>query len=237
MAQLDTQTADPRERRGFSGKQVLLFVLLALLVGAGITYWYVRTYFYASSFDAVALSEKEQVRLDNKLSDMGLNPQDLMPNAARPATSSDRFAADGRLIPEAYSEEGARRDVRLSERELNAMVASNADLASRFAIDLSDDLASAKLLVPMDPDFPVFGGQTLRLTAGLELAYANGRPKVVLKGVSVGGIPMPAAWLGGLKNVDLVEQFGGDPGFWQAFAAGIDSIAITDGNLAVTLKE
>ena len=32
------------EKRGFSGKQVLLFLLLAVLVTAGITYWLIRTY-------------------------------------------------------------------------------------------------------------------------------------------------------------------------------------------------
>ena len=75
------------------------------------------------------------------------------------------------------------------------------------------------------------------MNAGLELKYGAGQPSVILRGVSVMGVPVPNAWLGGLKNVDLVEQFGGDPGFWQAFADGIDAIEIRDGALHMLLKE
>ena len=35
------------------------------------------------------------------------------------------------------------------------------------------------------------------------MRYANGRPVMVLKGVSVWGVPLPNAWLGNLKNIDL----------------------------------
>lgn len=79
-------------------------------------------------------------------------------------------------------------------------------MAERFAIDLSDNLASAKLLLPVPPDFPLLGGNTIAINAGLELAYENGHPIVVLQGVSVWGVPIPNAWLGGLKNVDLVQE-------------------------------
>ncbi len=34
-------------------------------------------------------------------------------------------------------------------RELNALLASNTDMAQRLAIDLSQDMASVKLLVPV----------------------------------------------------------------------------------------
>jgi hypothetical protein len=37
--------------------------------------------------------------------------------------------------------------------------------------------------------------------------------------------------------VDLVEQFGGNPGFWKAFADGIDFVEIREGELKVKLKE
>lgn len=121
--------------------------------------------------------------------------------------------------------------------ELKSLLVKNPDMAQRFAIDLSDNLASAKLLVPVPPDFPLLGGQTVQVNAGLELNYTNGRPVVVLQGVSLMGIPLPNAWLGGLKNVDLVQEFGGQQGFWSAFAAGVESIEVKDGKLQIELKE
>jgi hypothetical protein len=127
--------------------------------------------------------------------------------------------------------------VSFSERELNAMLAKNTDLAQRLAIDLSDDLVSAKLLVPLEEDFPMLGGKTLRVNAGVELAYQGSRPIVVLKGVSIMGVPIPNAWLGNLKNVDLVREFGADQGFWKSFADGVEYIQVEDGRLLVKLKE
>lgn len=230
---IDQQT---EPARGFSGRQVALFVLIAMLAAAALTFWAVRTYFYTSEFKPVSLSQKEQVALDGKLRGLGLEPRDVMPDANRGA-QEDRFDEDGRLLAEPYSEVGASRNVSLNERELNAMIASSPEFARRFAIDLSSDLASAKLLIPMDPDFPVLGGKTIRVTAGLEVDYRNQRPVVILRGVSVMGVPVPNAWLGNFKNVDLVEQFGGDPGFWRSFAAGIESISVEDGRLELSLKE
>jgi len=238
---LNTEAAPAK--RGFSGKQVMLFVLLAILVTAGITYWLIRTYFFAQDFDPVELSQEEQVELDTKLRNLGVDPESLLPGADRGQAAGGTIEeqiqrdSDGNLIPEAYSEVGASRVIDLSERELNSMLANNSDLARRFAVDLSDNLASAKLLMPFDPDFPVLGGKTLRLNAGLEIDYRNEQPVVILRGVSVMGVPIPSAWLGDLKNVDLVNEFGGGAGFWQSFAEGVEVIEIADGNLHIELKE
>ncbi len=224
---------DQPTRKGFSGTQVALFILLAILITAGVCFWVFRTYINPSEFRPVTLSASEQVALDSKLHTLGLNPRDLLPDAQRP----EQVDADGRLIPEKYQEDPAKRDIRMSEKELNAIIASNPDLARRFAIDLSRDLASAKMLIPVDQDFPVMGGRTLRINAGLELAYRDERPVVILRGVSVMGVPVPNAWLGNLKNADLVSEFSSDPGFWRAFSAGVDYIGIEDGQLHVKLKE
>ena len=209
-------------------------MLLAVVLTAGLTYWYFRVYVFPSEFTPVSLTPPEQVELDDKLRVIGLDPVDLMPDAQR---APDAVDADGRLVPERYSEDGSNRVIHLTEKELNALIANNADLARRFAIDLSDDLASSKLLIPLDPEFPVLGGRTLRVTAGLEISYREQQPVVVLKGVSLMGIPIPNAWLGNLKNVDLVNEFGGGPGFWRSFAAGVESIEINDGTLDIALKE
>jgi hypothetical protein len=83
----------------------------------------------------------------------------------------------------------------------------------------------------------VLGGKTLRFNAGIGMVYQNDKPVIVLKGISIMGIPIPNAWLGGLKNIDLVSEFGVDPGSWKSFSEGVEDIQVTDGQINIRLKE
>jgi hypothetical protein len=227
MNQITTDTAD--ENRGTSGMKIFLIVLVTMLVTVGVTLMVVKYFFFPSEFKPVQLSVKEEQVLDAKLD--RLESMDAAYQPRRGAVES------GTLEPEAYSEAGADRSIRFSERELNSLLAKNTDLARKLAIDLSDNLMSAKLLVPVDEDFPVMGGKILKVRAGVELAYRNSKPIVILKGVSIMGVPIPNAWLGGLKNIDLVEEFGSGDGFWKAFSDGVQDIRIVEGDLQIELKE
>jgi hypothetical protein len=144
---------------------------------------------------------------------------------------------DAPVGPEPYVEDPVMRTIVFSEKEVNALIAKNTDLAKKVLIDLSDGLASAKLLLPLNADFPVLGGKTLRVTAGLGIDYSNSRPVIMLKGVSLWGVPLPNAWLGHIKNKDLVKEFGGENGFWKSFADGIEHIEIKDKKLEIKLRE
>ena len=190
----------------------------------------VNYYLFPKKFDPVELSQGEESTLNQKLKRFGL-PTLANDEATNAASTTPA------LEPEAYTEVGASREINFSEKELNALLAQNTDLADKIAIDLAENLASAKMIIPLDPDFPFLGGKTLKVSAGAELSYANGRPTVILKGVKVWGVPIPNAWLGNLKNVDLVKEFGGNEGFWKSFADGVDNISVTDGLLKIKLKE
>ena len=231
---LETQEPEnPSHGGGIRGVHILWIVLATILVTMAVTFWVVRTYVYAKDFKPVELNVNEQQTLDAKLRVLGYDPG---PGAgsAKPAPSE---TDEQWLRSERYSEAGARREVRFSERELNAMVANNRDLAKKLALDLGDDLVSARLLVPVDQDFPILGGKTLRVSAGVEMAFRDAKPVVVLKGVSIMGIPIPNAWLGGLKNIDLISEFGDQNGFWSAFADGVEDIRVEEGQLKIRLKE
>jgi len=204
-------------------------ITIIVLAGLVLCVWLAKLYFFPNQFKPVDLSQKETQALNQKLSQLNLptisKEQDQTQSGSR------------RLQPEPYSEIGASREIRFSEREVNAMLAHNTDMADKLAIDLSDDLASAKLIMPLDPDFPIMGGKTLNITAGVELAFGDGKPLVKLRGISAWGVPVPNAWLGNLKNVDLVHEFGDHNGFWQSFADGIDYMKVSEGELIVKLKE
>jgi len=228
------QAENPARSGGFRGIHILWIVLATIVLTMAATFWVVRTYIYAKDFQPVELNVKEQQRLDAKLRVLGYDPGPAADSQAGPGS---RETDEEWLRSERYSEADARREVRFSERELNAMVANNRDLAKKLALDLGDDLVSARLLVPVDPDFPILGGKTLRVSTGVEMAFRDAKPVVVLKGVSIMGIPIPNAWLGGLKNIDLISEFGDEKGFWSAFADGVENIRVEEGQLKVELKE
>ena len=200
--QLEEQTRI-KEKKGFSGLQVLGIVAASICLAIVATLIAIKMFFFPAPFEPVTLSQKEEIA----------------------------------LRPEQYSEDSGSREIKFTERELNAMVAKNTDLADKVAIDLAQDMISIKLLIPFDPDFPILGGKTVKVRAGAELAYRDGRPVVRLRGVSLMGVPMPNAWLGGLKNIDLIHEFGNDEGFWKGFADGVESIDVVDGFLNIKLKE
>lgn len=207
--------------------RTLGIMLITVVISVAATLFIASHYLFPKKFDPVELNQREEGELNQKLKQFGLPT----------FSTSTNVETAQKLEPVPYSEEGAKREVSFTEKELNAMLAKNTDLADKAVIDLSENLASVNVLMPLDPDFPVLGGKTLKLNAGAELAFANGRPIVKLKGVSIWGVPMPNAWLGNLKNVDLVQEFGGDEGFWKSFADGVENIHVAERRLVIKLKE
>jgi len=234
-----------------------LLLLTIVLTVAG-TVWAIQSQLFARNFKPVELSTNEQQTLEQKLNALGDSENTLSSsfNTATPTDGDENNEASGAedIVssigsdnsnensekaeqPEVYTEDDSKRRIELTERELNALLAENTDLAEQLVVDLTDNLASIKLLVDVDPDFPFFGGKTLKVSGGTELSYQNDKPVVIMKGVSVWGVPIPNAWLGGLKNIDLVQEFGGNDGFWKSLAEGIEDIRVQDGKLLIQLAE
>ena len=219
-------TANVPAPRRFGCLHLLLAAAVAAILAAIAAFLVARLIFFPAAFKPVELSAREEQALQVKL--------DRLDFAAPAAAGATPGAA---AEPEAYSEAGADRTIRFTEKEINALLAKNTDWADKLAIDFSENLISAKLLVPLDEDFPILGGKTLRVKAGATFRYEDGRPALLLRGVSVMGVPLPNAWLGGMKNIDVIGEFGGDAGFWKSFADGIEALRVEEGRVELTLKE
>ncbi len=205
--------------------------IILLVIIVVVAFW-VKNTLYASNFTPTELSLAEQKILENKLAR-------LSSAAGESAFSQDNRSGSlpGRLKPEPYSEKDARREISITERELNGLIANDPEIAQMVAIDLSDDMVSVKLVVPVDKEVPVLGGKTLKFHMGLVLAYNESGPVVALKGISLGGIPLPNAWLGYLKDKNLITEFGNEDGFWKLFSEGVRDIQVRDGQIRIMLKE
>jgi hypothetical protein len=218
----DISTVPPPDPQQHNGWRTFGIVVITMAVTLAVGYWAVTTWLFPTEFKPVVLNQEQQQILDQKIRLLG---------------GSSRSGENEAIEPEAYSEVGASREVEFSEREVNALLAKNTELANKLAIDLSDDLVSARLLVDVDPDFPLLGGKTIKVTGGMELRLVGSKPSAVLKGISVWGVPLPNAWIGNIKNVDLVQEFGDAGGFWQAISEGVEKIEVRDGRLLIQLKE
>lgn len=215
-------SAPSTPKRRFGCMHVLGAILAAVLLSAIATGVWIKYNVYASAFKTTTLSEKEEAAFAEKLARL-----EAAGGAAAPPNVAE---------PEAYSEEGANREIRITEKELNAVIDKNPEWADRVAIDLSRDLLSVVLLVPVDPEFPIVGGTTARITAGATLRFENDKPVVIVRGISIGGVPLPSAWMGDLKNKDLVQEFGGQGGFWDGLSRGVEAIQVEEGNLYLKLR-
>lgn len=212
------------KRRSLSLKAVVAVVLLAILISVVATLLVARIWFFPSSIKPVELNEDEEMVLETKLDALGARgvPDD-----------GDTFGPSSGV----YTEHPEDRILYFTQRELNAMIARNPDLARRVSIHLSDRLISAKMLVTLPADFPVFGGRTVRLSSGLHVDYQQGKPVITVEGVSIMGVPVPGAWLGGIKGRDLTAFYAEDEGFWSAFARGVRDLKVENGRLRVELAE
>jgi len=210
----------PDDRARFSFVKLFGIILIATFAAVFLALWAAKIYLFPTEFKPVTLNAQEERLLNQKIDQL----------ESRPNTSASS------IEPEPYTENMEKREITITEKELNALIAKNTDLATKLAIDLSENLASAKLLIDLDEGFPVFGGKTLKVTAGMIFDYRDETPAISLKGVSVWGVPLPNAWLGHMKNVDLVEEYGLEAGFWSNLADGISHIKISDGRLRIKLK-
>ncbi|GEP43975.1 hypothetical protein [Brevifollis gellanilyticus] len=237
----------PAAKPGFSTKKVVLIILGAMFLTAGLavggTIWWYKYNFNPKPMRPVVLSEKEQAAFDSKLAVFGdppmapvtVNIPPLPAPQTPPPSQPPVVLAPPRELQVAAGEEN--RTIIITEREVNAYLAKQ-NLGENIQVSFAEGKLAAGIIVEAPPDFPVFAGQKMRvrLTFGTGLT-PDRKLSFVFDDVSVGGISLPNAWLGDLKGVDLVEQnLQSDPGL-QRFLDGIQSLEIHPGSAKVVLNK
>lgn len=206
-------------------KKVLVItgiVLACCIITAGVTAWWVKYNFYASPLKPVQLSQPEAVVLDGKLK----------------ALEGQSAAVELPDVPVKTSEELAdeqRRTILLTEREINAFLARQG-IGEQFKIQLGNGGMSATMVAPIADDVPLLGGTSIRLRVALGAKMSSDHQcNVQVTDVSVGGVPLPNAWLGDIKGVNLLaSNLEADP-LVKRFLAGIKEFEIRDGSVRILL--
>lgn len=202
-----------------SWKKKLLLTTTIVLCSAGIaaagTAWWVKHNIYANAMQPVALSQAEQASLDSKLKALGQN------GSAPP------------VDPEV-----AKRTMTISEKEINAFLAQQG-LGEQLKVELSDGSAAATVLAPIEKEVPLIGGTTLRIHVGFGARMDDSKHLAFsITDVTLGGVPLPNAWLGNLKGLNLLADspLQTDPAV-KGFLAGIRDFKIERGTMRIVLNE
>jgi len=188
----------------------------ATLTIAG-TAWWVKRNIYASPFSPVALSATEQSALDQKL------------EALKQSGAAEAAPVDPEI---------AKRTLTITDREINAFLEQQG-LGEQVKVSLHNGGGTATFLLPMSSDGVPGSGPTLRISVSLGAKMdQNKKFALSISDVSVGGVPLPNAWLGNMKGLNMLADapISDDPAL-KAFAAGIRDFSIRSGQLSVVLNE
>lgn len=204
-----------------SGRPLLtllgVFLAGALLAGGGAWWWFKR-HLDARALTPVRLAVAEERAFEMKLQALAA-------------------ASDGAVTrnPAPVDE----RTLQISDREINAYLAERG-LGEYLRVELDWDLVQVAMIVPIPADsgLPFLAGANLRLRVALDVACdAQTGPHFAIREVRLGGVPLPAAWLGGVKGVNLIDSnLQRDPAV-QGLLDGIRELEVHPGGARLKLRE
>ncbi len=211
----------------------LAFVLVVVTT-VGITLWWIQR-----PIRPVVLSPPERAAVEAKVRYLE-EPKPVEPALDRGATNRNSPEAE----PGAQNIEGkdqpyvaGSKVLKLTEREVNGLLNANTDLGKSVRLQFDKDAVNAYVAVPIPQDFPVAGGKMFRARARMRVSLGNGgTPYAVLEDVTVFGLSLPKAWLGGLKGENLLADAVGERNGTPLFQ-GIKSLRVEPGALVLEVED
>jgi hypothetical protein len=216
----------PRKKRSWVlyGCGSILALLLLLFAIVAITIWWIQR-----PIMPVTLSEKEKAVLDQKL-------QKISKDNSYPSSFPNRQNTNPEKPPEPVYVPGSKV-IKITEREINGLLNQNTDLGHAVRLEFARESINAFLAVPIPKDFPIGGGRTFRARSRFHLSMGpDGQPDATLEDVTVLGISLPSAWLGGVKGKNLLADAAGSRN-GHPILRGIKSLHIESGALILELED
>jgi hypothetical protein len=174
----------------------LLAFLLIIVATTAFTIWWIQR-----PIKPVVLSAQEKKVVETKL--------EQARSAPVPRDQGLVVVTNSGFAPSRYAPGG--KELRLTEREINGLLNDKTDLGDRVRIELDADAINAYIAVPIPKDFPIGGGRMFRARGRFRLALSNEQaPVAMLEDVTVFGLSLPKAWLGGIKGKNLLADVVGD---------------------------
>jgi hypothetical protein len=220
------------------GGIVGLFVLIVATIL--ITYWWIQR-----PIKPVVLSAQERTAVDEKLQRIGGGNTGAGRGTTSPDSNSGRQGTSAPSLESSGPETGGRQDraytpgskvLKITEREINGLLNANTDLGKSVRLEFGQDSINAYVAIHIPEDFPIGGGKMFRARGRFRLSLGNGaEPYAILENVTVLGLSLPKAWLGGLKGENLIGQAMGERK--RSALRGVKSLHVEPGALVLEVED
>ena len=234
------------KKRGclFYGCGTLLALLVIIAATVAITYWWIQR-----PIKPVVLSASEKTAVEEKLQHLGGGTA----SARAPATASTTSSIPNRPPTPAAPPAPApgveanpvpggpyvpgSKVLKLTDREINGLLNANTDLGKSLRLEFARDAVNAYVAVHIPEDFPIGGGKMFRARGSFRVSLGNGgTPYAVLEDVTVLGLSLPKAWLGGIKGQNLIGQAVGERN-GSPVLRGIKNLRVEPGALVLEVED
>lgn len=202
-----------------------------IIVGTvALTIWWIQR-----PIKPVVLSPREKATVDEKLRRIEGSTTRNTGAGATPGTSQRGGGLEPE-VPQRFYVPGSKV-LRLTERELNGLLNANTDLGKSVRFEFDQDAVNAYVAVRIPEDFPIGGGRMFRARGRFRVSLGNGgKPYAILDDVTVFGVSLPKAWLGGIKGENLIgEAIAGSN--QSPVLKGIKSLRVEPGALVLELED
>jgi arginine N-succinyltransferase len=198
---------------------ITLCVLLGLagVAAAAAGIWW-KSNFDPAPFKLVALTTQEQAAFDQKLAAFTGNAA----LAAAPAPVTDL----------------EKRTLVITEKEVNAWLAKN-DLGENVQVRFKNGKITGAIILELPEDLPFLAGQKIKASLAL-VAHLNDASRdlaLQVDDVTVGGMPLPNAWVGDIKGMSLVDESARVDLATEKFLKGIRQFEIREGSVVVKFNK
>jgi hypothetical protein len=223
-----SEITQPALQRRSPWVTVLIVLVILAAIAGGLWWWFSRP------IQPVVLTPRELAVVEQKIAAIQSTDTAVTPAPASttlPASTTPP-AAPGSREP-AY--ERGKKEIVLTEREINGLLNANTDLGQTLLFQLGTDVILARIEADLDPDLPLLGGRKFKARAKFVVSENSGQPSFVIDDLTIWGISLPNEWLGGLKGRNLFAELLGPQANGEL--PGVESFVIRPGEISIKLKE
>jgi hypothetical protein len=215
------------------GCGALLTLMLIIVASVVVTVWWIQR-----PIKPVVLTPQEKAAVEQKL--RAVEDAKAPPAIPNRAVQSSNSADSARTEPNQAQDRPyvpGSKVLKLTEREVNGLLNQNTDLGKSVRLEFARDAINAYLAVPIPQDFPVGGGKMFRARGRFRVSLGNGgTPYAILEDVTVFGLSLPKAWLGGLKGENLLSDAMGERNGSPPLK-GVKSLRVEPGALVIEVED